>query len=74
MIMEELMQYTYHIGQLVRVVRPFSGYGDSRTYCVISLLQSETGGSPVYRIKNTAGAERLVGPHEIEPALVTAVP
>jgi hypothetical protein len=72
--LEAPMQYAFHIGQLVHVVRPSSGYVDNRTYCIICQLPSEDGGNPVYRIKNTVGAERLVRQSEIEPAAVTSVP
>jgi hypothetical protein len=68
------MQYTFHIGQLVHIVRPSSGYGDRRIYCVVSLLAEESDGNPVYRIKNTIGGERLVKQDEIAPASADALP
>lgn len=68
------MQYAFHIGQLVRIVGSLD-YGDSRTYCIVCLVPPETDeNQPVYRIKNTAGAERLVRPSEICPASRTSVP
>ena len=69
------MQNPFHVGQLVRIVRASSGYEDSRTYCIVCLVPPEGNGKqPVYRIKNTVGAERLVRPNEIRPAAATAVP
>lgn len=68
------MQYTFHIGQLVRIVRYSSGPVDNRAYCIVCRLPSGTDGSPIYRIKNAVGAERLVGQNEIEPASVSAMP
>ena len=67
------MKEAFHIGQLVRIARPFSGYADHRIYCIVSLLSDEED-SPLYRIKNTVGSERLVKSDEIEPAALTAVP
>jgi hypothetical protein len=68
-----MMQDRFHIRQLVRVTRPSSGYPDHRTYCIVCLV-SQGNSRPVYRIKNTVGAERLVKADEIEPAALTAVP
>lgn len=67
------MNEAFHIGQLVRIARPFSGNADHRIYCIVCLVPGESG-SPMYRIKNTVGIERLVRPSEIEPAALTAVP
>ena len=67
------MNNTFHIGQLVRITRPSSGYADHRVYCIVRKLAQERGGQ-LYSIKNTAGAERLVKAEEIEPAALTAVP
>jgi len=67
------MNEAFHIGQLVRVTRPAAGYSDRRTYCIVCLV-SYAGETPVYRIKNTVGIERLVRADEIEPAALTAVP
>ena len=67
------MNEAFHIGQLVRITRPASGYADHRTYCIVCLI-SRTDGCAVYRVKNTVGAERLVRADEIEPAALTAVP
>jgi hypothetical protein len=67
------MQKAFNIGQLVRITRPSTGYADNRTYCIVCLVP-QASGKPVYRVKNTIGAERLVKPEEIEPAAVTAVP
>jgi hypothetical protein len=72
-VMEALMQNGFHIGQLVRITRPSSGYADQRIYCIVCLV-SQTDGPRVYRVKNTVGAERLVQADEIEPAALTAVP
>jgi hypothetical protein len=72
---EVLMQNAFHVGQLVRIVSPSSGYEDSRTYCIICLVPPEVDGTqPVYRIKNTVGVEHLVKPSEICPASRTSVP
>jgi hypothetical protein len=67
------MPHAFKIGQLVRIIRPSSGYPDNRTYCVVCLVP-QNDGERVYRIKNTVGAERLVRADEIEPAALTAVP
>jgi hypothetical protein len=67
------MKEAFHIGQLVRITRPASGSADYRTYCIVCLV-SKAEGSPVYRVKNTVGIERLVRADEIEPAALTAVP
>jgi hypothetical protein len=67
------MKEAFHIGQLVRITRPASGYADHRTYCIVSLV-SKGDGYVVFRVKNTVGVERLVGTDEIEPAALTAVP
>jgi hypothetical protein len=72
-VLEALMKEAFHIGQLVRITRPSSGYSDHRTYCIVCLLSDEDD-SPIYRVKNTAGIERLVKADEIEPAALTAVP
>jgi hypothetical protein len=72
-VLEALMQSKFHIGQLVRITRPSSGYADHRTYCIVCLVP-QANGFPVYRVKNTVGAERLVRADEIEPAALTAVP
>lgn len=63
----------FHIGQLVRITRPSLGYADRRIYCIVCMVAEERG-IPLYRIKNTVGAERLVSAEEIEPAALTAVP
>ncbi|KLK90251.1 hypothetical protein AA309_26960 [Microvirga vignae] len=68
-----MQQDRFHIGQLVRITRPFSGYADRRTYCIVCLVFEE-GGDRLYRVKNTVGVERLVKAEEIEPAALTAVP
>ncbi len=69
------MQNAFHVGQLVRIVRSSSGCADSRIYCIISLLPtSDDGEQPIYRVKNTAGAERMVNQDEIRPAALTSVP
>ncbi|HEU6442502.1 MAG TPA: hypothetical protein VFF38_09090 [Microvirga sp.] len=67
------MNDSFHIGQLVRITRPSSGYADHRIYCIVCMIAQEKG-RQVYRIKNTIGAERLVTADEIEPAALTAVP
>ena len=67
------MKEAFHIGQLVRITRPASGYADHRTYCIVCLV-SRAEGFPVYRVKNTVGIERQVRADEIEPAALTAVP
>ena len=67
------MKEAFHVGQLVRITRPASGYADHRTYCIVCLVP-QANGVPVYRVKNTVGAERLVLADEIEPAALTAVP
>jgi hypothetical protein len=67
------MREAFHIGQLVRITRPASGYADYRTYCIVCLV-SKAEGFPVYRVKNTVGIERMVRADEIEPAALTAVP
>jgi hypothetical protein len=72
-MVEALMQNTFHIGQLVRIAYPSSGYADRRTYCIVCLVAPETG-ERLYRIKNTIGVERLVKAEEIKPAALTAVP
>ena len=64
---------TFHIGQLVRLTRPSSGYADHRIYCIVCMVVQEPG-LPLYRIKNTIGGERLVSAEEIEPANHTALP
>lgn len=66
------MEEAFHIGQLVRISRPASGYADYRTYCIVCLV-SKADGYAVYRVKNMVGAERLVSADEIEPAALTAV-
>lgn len=68
-----MQQDRFHIGQLVRIIRPSSGYADHRTYCIVCLV-AEEGGDRLYRVKNTIGIERLVRAEEIEPAALTAVP
>jgi hypothetical protein len=70
---EALMQDTFHLGQLVRITRPTSGYADHRIYCIVCLVAEEKG-APLYRVKNTVGVEHLVKAEEIEPAALTAVP
>jgi hypothetical protein len=72
-VLEALMKEVFHIGQLVRITKPSSGYADRRTYCIVCLVP-QANGFPVYRVKNTVGAERLVRADEIEPAALTAVP
>lgn len=67
------MTEAFHIGQLVRITRPASGYADHRTYCIVCLV-SKAEGYAVYQVKNTVGVERLVRAEEIEPAALTAVP
>ncbi|MEZ0170232.1 hypothetical protein [Microvirga sp. TS319] len=67
------MTNAFHVGQLVRVTRPSSGYADRRIYCILCMVAEERG-IPLYRIKNTVGAERLVSAEEIEPAALTALP
>ena len=67
------MREAFHIGQLVRISNPASGYADRRTYCIVCLV-SKADGYAVYRVKNTVGIERLVRTDEIEPAALTAVP
>jgi hypothetical protein len=73
MVLEAPMKEAFHIGQLVRITKPSSGYPDRRIYCIVCLVSNDDD-SRVYRIKNTAGIERLVKPSEIEPAALTAVP
>ncbi|PVE25137.1 hypothetical protein DC522_06230 [Microvirga sp. KLBC 81] len=68
-----MQQDTFHIGQLVRITRPSSGYADHRTYCIVCLI-CENEDERLYRVKNTVGVERLVRAEEIEPAALTAVP
>jgi hypothetical protein len=70
---EAPMKEAFHIGQLVRITRPASGYADHRTYCIVCLV-SKGDGYAVFRVKNTVGVERLVRTDEIEPAALTAVP
>jgi len=70
---EAPMKEAFHVGQLVRITRPASGYADHRTYCIVCLV-SNGDGYAVFRVKNTAGTERLVSTDEIEPAALTAVP
>jgi hypothetical protein len=72
-IVEAPMREAFHIGQLVRISSPSSGYADHRTYCIVCLV-STADGYAVYRVKNTVGVERLVRADEIEPAALTAVP
>jgi hypothetical protein len=72
-IVEAPMKEAFHIGQLVRISRPASGYADHRTYCIVCLL-SQADGYAVYRVKNTVGVERVVKADEIEPAALSAVP
>ncbi len=67
------MQNAFHVGQLVRITKPSTGYADHRTYCIVCLL-SHPDGHCVYRVKNTVGVERLVRAEEIEPAALTAIP
>ena len=67
------MKEVFHIGQLVRITKPSSGYADRRTYCIVCLVSDESE-TAVYRVKNTVGIERLVKSDEIEPAALTAVP
>jgi hypothetical protein len=72
-MVETPMREAFHIGQLVRISRPSSGYADHRTYCIVCLV-SKSDGYAVYRVKNTVGGERLVRADEIEAAALTAVP
>ncbi|MEE1610967.1 hypothetical protein [Microvirga sp. CF3016] len=67
------MKEAFHIGQLVRITRPSSGYPDRRIYCIVCLV-SDKNDTLVYRVKNTVGIEHLVREEEIEPAALTAVP
>lgn len=67
------MQDAFHVGQLVRITKPFTGYADHRTYCIVCLL-FHPDGHEVYRVKNVVGVERLVTAEEIEPAALTAIP
>lgn len=67
------MQSEFHIGQLVRITRPSSGFADHRIYCIVCLVAQDKG-ERLFRIKNTVGVERLVKAEEIEPAALTAVP
>jgi hypothetical protein len=71
--LEALVREAFHIGQLVRITQPSSGYSDHRIYCIVCRVSDEDN-SLLYRVKNTAGIERLVKPSEIEPAALTAVP
>ncbi|MBA1156693.1 hypothetical protein [Microvirga mediterraneensis] len=67
------MKEAFHIGQLVRISRSFSGSSDQRVYCIVCLVADEDE-ALLYRIKNTVGIERVVTSREIEPAALTAVP
>ncbi len=70
---EAQMQQAFHIGQLVRITNPSTGYGDRRIYCIVCQVpQAE--GFEVYRIKNAVGVERLVRSEEIEAAALTSLP
>jgi hypothetical protein len=72
-MLEALMKEAFHIGQLVRIIRPSSGYPDRRIYCIVCLVPDRND-ALVYRVKNTVGIEHLVRAEEIEPAALTAVP
>jgi hypothetical protein len=41
-IVEAPMREAFHIGQLVRISRPASGYADHRTYCIVCLCRRQT--------------------------------
>ncbi len=70
---EAQMLQAFHVGQLVRITNPSSGYGDRRIYCIVCQVpQAE--GLEVYRIKNAVGVERLVRGEEIEAAALSALP
>ncbi len=67
------MENSFHIGQLIRITRPSSGYADHRIYCIVRMIAQDRG-PQLYRVKNTVGGERVVSAAEIEPAALTAVP
>lgn len=67
------MQNEFHIGQLVRITHPATGYADHRIYCIVCMVPQDKG-ERLFRIKNTIGVERLVSAKEIEPAALTALP
>jgi hypothetical protein len=67
------MQQAFHVGQLVRITNPSTGYGDRRIYCVVCRVP-QMEGIEVYRIKNAVGVERLVRSEEIEAAALSALP
>jgi hypothetical protein len=40
------MKEAFHVGQLVRITRPATGYADHRIYCIVCLI-SQPEGLPV---------------------------
>ena len=66
------MKEAFHIGQLVRITSPSSGYADRRIYCIVCLVPDDD--APLYRVKNTVGIEHVVKAEDIAPAALTPVP
>lgn len=68
------MHSAFHVGQLVRTDSISPARVGGRVYSIVSVLPSDDGDTPVYRIKSAAGDERIVRRNEIRVAPKTALP
>jgi hypothetical protein len=64
----------HSVGQLVRTASVPPAKVGERVYCIVSVVPSDGGDAPVYRIESMAGDERVVRPNEIRVAPRTALP